>query len=377
MGTLAINNGTNDAVHIKPTGDPPQLTTFYEDSTLQNLNVPNDPSLSSYTGSLSPITNSEIVNNPGANASVTFTLNFTDDASGDYWDWTGVSHVFVGLYGKMIGNPALQVISGKSYKNEDYGAVTLTDTIYGFKGDYEEIVLLVIVYKDTKSVDPGILRIENITRRVTNVPLSLTSTGIKQRITSSLVVPYASGNTGGAIGSATGSSLSTWTSVSGKPFNELSSDFSVSNGALNVNINTDDVPEGTGNLYHTAARVQGVVSGAGVFQTLSTTDNVNFGTGSFSGKITAAQGTATGEVITAGRSVSSGNGLSGGGALTQNRTISLGTPSGITLSSTNSLSASSHTHALDLSGRILTLANDADGVITFNTNAQNLGANRT
>ena len=60
------------------------------------------------------------------------------------------------------------------------------------------------------------------------------------------------------------------------------------------------------------------------------------------------------------RSVSSGNGLTGGGDLSGNRTITLGTPSTLTGSSTNAVTASSHTHAITVnlgytaSTRILT-----------------------
>ena len=46
------------------------------------------------------------------------------------------------------------------------------------------------------------------------------------------------------------------------------------------------------------------------------------------------------------RSISAGNGLSGGGNFTANRTISLGTPGTLSGSTTNSVSTSSHTHAL-------------------------------
>jgi len=47
-------------------------------------------------------------------------------------------------------------------------------------------------------------------------------------------------------------------------------------------------------------------------------------------------------------SVNAGNGLSGGGTIGANRTITLGTPSTISATSTNSVTASSHTHNLDL-----------------------------
>lgn len=45
--------------------------------------------------------------------------------------------------------------------------------------------------------------------------------------------------------------------------------------------------------------------------------------------------------------ITAGNGLTGGGDLSTNRTITLGTPSTITDSSTNSVTETSHTHAID------------------------------
>lgn len=52
--------------------------------------------------------------------------------------------------------------------------------------------------------------------------------------------------------------------------------------------------------------------------------------------------------------VTAGNGLTGGGNLTENRTISLGTPSTITGTSTNSATAQSHTHAIDKASTTVT-----------------------
>lgn len=47
------------------------------------------------------------------------------------------------------------------------------------------------------------------------------------------------------------------------------------------------------------------------------------------------------------RTITAGNGLSGGGSLAANRTIALGTPTAVGTSSINTVTASSHTHALD------------------------------
>lgn len=50
--------------------------------------------------------------------------------------------------------------------------------------------------------------------------------------------------------------------------------------------------------------------------------------------------------VTTARTVTAGNGLTGGGALSSNLTLTLGTPSDITATSTNSVTATSHTHNL-------------------------------
>lgn len=61
------------------------------------------------------------------------------------------------------------------------------------------------------------------------------------------------------------------------------------------------------------------------------------------------------------RTISAGNGLSGGGSLASNRTISLGTPSTITGSSTNSVASSSHTHAISLNASDVGAVNSVGG----------------
>lgn len=67
---------------------------------------------------------------------------------------------------------------------------------------------------------------------------------------------------------------------------------------------------------------------------------------------TAVQPSALSGYVPTSRTLTAGNGLSGGGNLTANRTITLGTPSAITLSSTNSVTTSSHTHAFTPGGTI-------------------------
>lgn len=62
--------------------------------------------------------------------------------------------------------------------------------------------------------------------------------------------------------------------------------------------------------------------------------------------------------------ITAGNGLAGGGNLTQSRTITLGTPSKITSSTTNTVSAASHTHEIDKASTevagVVQLSSDTD-----------------
>jgi hypothetical protein len=63
-------------------------------------------------------------------------------------------------------------------------------------------------------------------------------------------------------------------------------------------------------------------------------------------------------VVRTSRTVSAGNGLTGGGNLGADRTIALGTPSSITDTSTNSVTSTSHTHSIS-AGTIRTLIADS------------------
>lgn len=69
-------------------------------------------------------------------------------------------------------------------------------------------------------------------------------------------------------------------------------------------------------------------------------------TGNFNPSDYALASALSGYVPTS-RTITAGNGLSGGGTLAANRTITLGTPSAIGLGTTNSVASTSHTHALD------------------------------
>ncbi|MGQ3278230.1 MAG: hypothetical protein ACT6WE_16950, partial [Shinella sp.] len=65
--------------------------------------------------------------------------------------------------------------------------------------------------------------------------------------------------------------------------------------------------------------------------------------------------------------ITAGNGLSGGGTLTADRTVTLGTPGTLTNSTTNSVTTTSHTHAINLS------AADVGAVPTSRSINANLG----
>lgn len=62
------------------------------------------------------------------------------------------------------------------------------------------------------------------------------------------------------------------------------------------------------------------------------------------------------------RTITAGNGLTGGGDLSANRTVTMGTPSPITSTSTNSVTAASHTH--ELASGAVTTPKLADGAVT-------------
>ena len=63
-----------------------------------------------------------------------------------------------------------------------------------------------------------------------------------------------------------------------------------------------------------------------------------------------------------GKTISAGNGLTGGGDLSTNRTIDMGTPGTVGVGSSNIATADSHTHALDVTNNISILTGTiADG----------------
>lgn len=66
-----------------------------------------------------------------------------------------------------------------------------------------------------------------------------------------------------------------------------------------------------------------------------------------------------------GISIVAGNGLTGGGTLGASRTVALGTPGTITATSTNSVSATSHTHDVDWGGGFAAVAAGAIGSLVF------------
>lgn len=55
------------------------------------------------------------------------------------------------------------------------------------------------------------------------------------------------------------------------------------------------------------------------------------------------------------KTISTGNGLTGGGDLSANRTISMGTPSTVGPATSNTASGTTHTHALDVTGNVAIL----------------------
>ncbi len=84
------------------------------------------------------------------------------------------------------------------------------------------------------------------------------------------------------------------------------------------------------------------------------------GTGITNVSAASLEGIPSESIVQASRVVTAGNGLTGGGNLTTDRTIALGTPGTITGSTTNSASSTSHTHSLTL------VASDITGALGYN-----------
>ena len=97
---------------------------------------------------------------------------------------------------------------------------------------------------------------------------------------------------------------------------------------------------------HSHAVDHASTSARGIVQLSTSTSSTSTSVAATSSAVKAANDNANGRVPS-GRSISAGNGLTGGGNLSANRSISLGTPGQITDASTNSVSASGHTHAID------------------------------
>jgi len=111
--------------------------------------------------------------------------------------------------------------------------------------------------------------------------------------------------------------------------------------------------------------------------------------GSITGKPTTLAGYGITDGALAARNIVAGNGLTGGGNLTADRTLTLGTPGTLTGTSTNTVSLTSHTHAVSLKaadlvdGAALTLAAPLGAGVDLNTltdrgiYTQNTNANAT
>jgi len=108
------------------------------------------------------------------------------------------------------------------------------------------------------------------------------------------------------------------------------------------------------------ARIRTIDNGSGDFATISGTGVITRRSSSqVLSDISAAASSVT---------ISAGNGLTGGGDLTANRTITLGGPGSVTLSSTNAVTTDSHTHAFAPGGTTSQYITGAGTLVNFPTN---------
>lgn len=70
-------------------------------------------------------------------------------------------------------------------------------------------------------------------------------------------------------------------------------------------------------------------------------------------------------IAAAARNITAGNGLTGGGDLSSDRTLTMGTPGSLTSATTNAVTSTSHTHAIG--GGIVKAHNSAGGQVTVST----------
>lgn len=82
--------------------------------------------------------------------------------------------------------------------------------------------------------------------------------------------------------------------------------------------------------------------------------------GSVASTVAAGNDARIVNAVQSSRQVLTGSGLTGGGSLTQDRVISLGTPSTITKTSTNNVNPNSHSHSLDV-GSFISIAGGTSG----------------
>ena len=74
--------------------------------------------------------------------------------------------------------------------------------------------------------------------------------------------------------------------------------------------------------------------------------------------------------VTSVGTLTAGSGLTGGGNMTSNQTVALGTPSSITSATSNSATGTTHTHALDATGVTAGSYGGASSIATFSVDAK-------
>lgn len=154
----------------------------------------------------------------------------------------------------------------------------------------------------------------------------------------------ASGLTAGQVLRATGSTTFAWQQLA---HGDLSGIGTNTHAQIDTHIGTTDIHVAHSSVSITAG--DGLTGGG----TIAATRTLTLGTPGSSTATSTNAVTATSHThaidSTIARSaitISAGNGLTGGGDLTANRTLTLGTPSDLTANTTNAVTSTSHTHAI-------------------------------
>lgn len=157
---------------------------------------------------------------------------------------------------------------------------------------------------------------------------------------------YAISITGNAATASSAAQLTTARTINGVSFNGTANITVTANTSAALTFNNGGSGVASGTTFNGSAARTISYNTVGAPSTTGAGASGTWGIAISGNAATATSATSATTAVNCSRSVVAGNGLTGGGALTANATVTLGTPGAITASSTDSVTANSHTHSL-------------------------------